>query len=98
MTTKFLRVVLLGATTLPLLFGQSDVGRIVGTIADSTGAVIPGASITVTNEKTSQERKAVADHTGRYAMPNLPPSTYAIKAESKGLSAAQYSGVPLSVG
>ena len=89
---------MLGAAALPLLLGQGDAGRIVGTVSDSTGAVIPGASIVVTNEKTSLERKAVTDNSGNYTLPNLPPSTYAIKAESKGLSAAQYSGIPLSVG
>src|SRR3954469_6592775 len=94
---QFLRSVVLGATLLPLLFGQSE-GRIVGTVTDSTGAVIPGATVIVTNEKTSQERKAVADSGGFFALPNLSPSTYAVKAESQGLSAARYTGLPLSVG
>src|SRR4051812_46072405 len=95
---KFLRSVLLGATMLPLLFGQGDAGRIVGTVTDSTGAVLPGATIIVTNEKTSQERKAVADSAGYFALPNLPPSTYSVKAEAKGLGQGNYSGIPLSVG
>src|SRR4051794_19664664 len=94
---QFLRSVVLGATLLPLLFGQSE-GRIVGTVTDSTGAVIPGATIVVTNEKTSQERKAVADNAGFFALPNLPPSTYSVKAEGKGLSEARYTGLPISVG
>jgi hypothetical protein len=74
------------------------VGRIVGTISDSTGAVVPGAVIVVTNEKTSEERRIVANDAGYYAMPNLPPSTYSVKTEAKSFSLAQYTGVPLSVG
>src|SRR5262249_45667569 len=98
MLRKFFRIALLAATALPLLMGQSDVGRIVGTVTDSSGAVIPGAAVVVTNEKTSQERKIVADAAGYYSMPNLPPSTCSVKAEANGLSQAQYTGIPLSVG
>src|SRR5262245_54448103 len=98
MSRKYFRIALIVAICLPLLIGQSDVGRIVGTVTDSTGAVIPGAVIGATNEKTSQERKVVADSAGNYVLPNLPPSTYSIKAESEGLSRAAYSGVPLSLG
>jgi hypothetical protein len=98
MFQKLCSIAFLAATALPLLMGQSDVGRIVGTVTDSTGAVIPGAAIVVTNEKTSQERKTVADGAGRYAMPNLSPSTYSVKAEATSLSPAEYTGIPLSVG
>jgi hypothetical protein len=98
MPQKLSRIALLAATALPLLMGQSDVGRIVGTVTDSTGAVIPSAAIVVTNEKTSQERKVIADQAGYYAIPNLPPSIYSVKAEAPSLSPAQYTSVPLNVG
>jgi hypothetical protein len=98
MTTKILRFTVLGALSLPLLVGQSDVARIAGTITDTSGAVIPGAAVTAKNEKTGQDRKVVADSTGRYVIPNLSPSTYAITAEAASFSESRYSGVPLSVG
>ncbi len=93
MPKTFLRLVALGALALPQLFGQGDAGRILGTITDSTGAVIPGATVIVTNEKTSQERKAVADAAGLFSITNLAPSTYTVKAEANGLSAASYTGL-----
>jgi hypothetical protein len=98
MRTKILRFALYGALALPLLHGQSDVARIAGTITDPSGAVIPGATVTVKNEKTGQERKAVADGSGLYVISNLAPSTYAVRAEASNLSPAQYTGVPLAVG
>src|SRR5438045_2537991 len=45
MLKNLVRFALLGATALPLLIGQSDVGRIVGTVTDSSGAVIRGANV-----------------------------------------------------
>jgi hypothetical protein len=98
MTTKILRIAFIGALALPLLTGQSDVARIVGTVSDSSGAVIPGASVTVKNEKTAQERKVTADSGGYYIIPNLAPSTYEVRAEANSFSVARYSGMPLSVG
>ena len=76
MTTKFLRFAILGAMSLPLLFGQSDVARIVGTITDDSGAVISGASVTIKDQTINHERKVTADAAGYYAVPNLAPSTY----------------------
>ena len=98
MQINFLRFALIGALVAPLLYSQSDVARIAGTVTDPSGAVIPGAAVTVKDEKTSQERKAATDAAGFYVIPNLAPSTYTVKAESTGLSPAQYTGVPLNVG
>jgi hypothetical protein len=81
-----------------MLQAQSDIARIVGTITDQSGAIIPGAAVTIKDEKTSQERKVSSDATGHYVAPNLPPSLYSVRAESIGLSPAQYTGLPLSVG
>lgn len=97
MHPRILRIAMFGAIALPLL-AQSDVARITGTITDPSGAVIPGAVVTATNERTAQARKAAADAAGHYVLPNLPPSTYSIQAEASNLSPAKYSGVPLNVG
>ena len=73
MITKVLRITLLGALVLPLLFAQTDAARIIGTVTDASGAVIPAASVTVKNEKTGQERKVVTDEHGVYLAPQLQP-------------------------
>lgn len=98
MTTKFLRLVLAGATTLPLLLGQSDVARIVGSVSDPSGAVIPGASVVVKNENTGQTRQASANEQGLFSVPQLLPAVYSVKVESSGMAAAEYTGIRLQVG
>src|SRR5215469_1227167 len=93
-----IRLALLGVMVLRLAIGQNDAARIVGTVADPSGAVIPNAAITIKDEKTGQERKVLADERGYYIAPNLAPSTYSVKAEGKGLGPSEYSQIPLSVG
>jgi hypothetical protein len=98
MTTKFLRSTLLAALALPLLFGQSDVARIVGIVTDSSAAVIPGATVTVKNEKTGLSRQATADERGAYSVPQLPPAQYSVSVEAPGMAKAEFTGVTVQVG
>jgi hypothetical protein len=83
---------------MPLVYGQSDSGRMTGTITDASTAVVPKASVTVKNEKTGQTRKTATNDQGVYLVPQLGPSTYTITAESAGFAPAEYSGVTLQVG
>ncbi len=83
---------------LSLLYGQSDVGRIVGTVTDVTGAVIPGATITFKNTKTGQERKATSSTQGTYVITQLPPAVYALKVEAMGMATAEANSLTLQVG
>ena len=98
MTTRLLYLTLLGAMTIPMVHGQMDVARIAGTITDSTGAVIPAATVTVKNESTGQSRKVVANERGVYFAAQLPPSQYTVTAEAGGMAPAQYTGISLQVG
>ncbi len=63
---------------------QNDVGAVVGFITDPTGAVIPGAKVTIVNEGTGETRNVTTDAQGHYAVPNLPPAIYTMTAEAKG--------------
>ena len=98
MLTKVLRFTLLGAMTLPLVFSQTDSARITGTVTDASGAVIPSASVTVKNEKTGQERKAITDEHGVYLAQQLQPSTYSLTATAPGMANAEFKGISLQVG
>jgi len=69
-------------------YGQSNFGRISGTVRDKTGAVIPNASITVTNTATNLTRTATADDGGFYTITNLPVGAYTVLAELKGFKKA----------
>ncbi|MGA2268687.1 MAG: TonB-dependent receptor [Bryobacteraceae bacterium] len=95
---KILRITLLGAMMIPMIHGQSDQARIVGTISDATGAVVPGATVTVKNDKTGQSRKLATNGEGRYIVTQLLPTTYTVTAEAAGMSPAEFTGVNLQVG
>jgi hypothetical protein len=66
-------------------FGQTVTGTISGIVIDSSGAVIPGAKVTVTNEATSNSRTADSGGAGEFVITALPPGTYTVKAEKGGL-------------
>ncbi len=89
-----LAVVLLAASAV---FGQTF-GEITGQVADATGAVIPGATVTVTNAATNATRTVQTTETGRYSVPFLVPGTYNIRVEHSGFRAATRAGLLLQVG
>ncbi|MGH9929387.1 MAG: carboxypeptidase regulatory-like domain-containing protein [Pyrinomonadaceae bacterium] len=66
---------------------QSDQGRIGGTVTDSTGGLVPGATIVVTNERTGEERTATTNDVGYFIVSALRPSSYTVTASAKDLSA-----------
>ena len=69
------------ALFLPTLaFAQND-GRFVGVVLDPSGAVIPGATVIVKNERTGEERSVMSNAEGRYVVTNLRPSVYTIRAK-----------------
>src|SRR6202171_3789025 len=68
-------------------------GRIVGTVKDPTGAVIPGAVITVTNTAQGTQTKITAADKGDYSFPSLPVGTYDILFESKGFRSEKRTGL-----
>jgi hypothetical protein len=68
----------------PTAFAQNDVGSIVGFITDQSGAVVPNAKITITNEGTGESRTVSSDTQGHYTVPNLAPTVYTMSAEAAG--------------
>ena len=77
---------------------QVTTGTIMGTVSDSTGAVIPGATVTIRNVDTGITRTAATDAAGRYRQPQLGLGNYEITAESTGFQSIVRSGVTLTVG
>src|SRR5205807_1487751 len=59
-------------------FAQTDTGKISGFVKDQNGAIVPGANITVTNQRNGDERSAKANDDGFYSVPALKASSYRI--------------------
>ena len=77
-------------------------GSIAGTVADSTGAVVPGATITILNPVSGYSRSAVSDNAGHYQFANVPFNPYHLTVSASGFNAyasdvALHSSVTVSV-
>jgi hypothetical protein len=68
----------------PLLSAQTFFGSIVGTVTDTSGAIVPGAGVTLTNTGTSERRAVQTDANGNYQFVNLVPGTYRLEIEATG--------------
>lgn len=73
-------------------------GAIEGTVKDETGAVLPGATVTVLNEETGTARTSTTDGTGSYTVPLLPVGTYEVSAVLDGFQTVRRPHLQLSVG
>src|SRR5690242_16935257 len=79
--------------------GAQDIfGRIGGTITDSTGAAIPNAKVTITNEETKLTRTVNTDDKGFYLAPELAAGLYRVTAEEKGFKTVTKAGNDLVAG
>ena len=78
-------------------FAQTATGTINGSVTDSTGAVIPGAQISIVNAETGVETATETGINGAYAVPNMPPGQYNISASAEGFKTAEVSGLRLNV-
>src|SRR5262245_11743530 len=79
-------------------FSQVDQGRITGTAKDQTGAVIPGVSVTVKNERTGEERMSLTGDKGDFLVTALKPSVYTVTAALDGFAKTEITGLQLVVG
>src|SRR6516165_7026447 len=78
----FVLVFLLGMLTLtPSAISQNSYGAVVGTVTDSSGAAIPGATITLTNIGTNEKKVMESDAAGNYRFVSLPPTQYRVEIQ-----------------
>jgi hypothetical protein len=78
-------------------FAQTNTGRILGTVQDSTGAVVIGASVSITDTQRGASRTLTTDTSGNYVAPNLQPGFYTIKVSAKGFANVERPSVQLEV-
>ena len=77
---------------------QEANGRIIGTVYDQQGAVMPGVQITVTNTATDVTRKTVTDHDGYFQVLELPIGNYRVGAQQKGFQTVASDAQKLLIG
>ena len=80
------------------LKAQSFYGSIVGTVTDSTGAIVPNSKVTVTNIGTNEARSIDSDDTGRFSLVNLVPATYKVEVTKDGFKRFISNQVTVAVG
>jgi hypothetical protein len=104
MSPSSARLALLAAAVALLLAGalapaaaQTFTGAISGLIRDSTEAVIPGATVTLTNARTGQVRTLVSGTDGAFIFPALQPGEYQLDAELNGFTRKSITGLILVV-
>src|SRR5207237_5681190 len=80
-----------------LVFGQNFSATISGFARDSTGAVIPGTTVTAKHTETGLTRTAQTNEEGGYTMPSLPVGSYEVTAEKPGFRQQVRRGITLVV-
>jgi hypothetical protein len=86
------------ALAAPHLAAQVQSGRIEGTVQDPTGAVVPGATLSVVNLRTQNRQEAESDASGYYIFPLLPNGLYTLSAERAGFRRATIANIELNLG
>jgi hypothetical protein len=74
---------------------QSTFGSIVGTVKDSSGALVPGASVRLTNSGTGAERTVITDQHGDFSFLNLNPGRYQVTVTASAFESTDFSDLDL---
>ena len=82
----------------PALHGQAVTATMSGSVTDPKGAVVQGATVTLTDERTHSERTTVTTKDGTFSLPDVVPSTYTVKAVAQGFAPKALSGLDIHIG
>jgi hypothetical protein len=86
------------SSALPVWGQSTDTGTVVGLVRDSTGAVVVGAKVTLTDAATSISQTAVTNDTGRYTFVNVKPGMYNMSVTKVGFSTTKTEHEEVKVG
>jgi hypothetical protein len=84
-------------TSSHVCWGQSNTGSIAGEVTDSSGAVVPGATVIATNTDTGTKSSTSASSSGRYNFLSLPAGSYSLSGAQNGFDTTDVSGISLRV-
>ena len=91
---------ILAAVTVPSIWAQGVSGSasVAGTVTDTTGAVIPGASVVLLNVERGSEQEVSTNEAGNYAYPDITPGTYTVRVSSEGFQTREVTDLQVQVG
>src|SRR5262245_49284593 len=93
-----LRALFISLLASGVVWGQAGAtAQVSGTVKDQTGAVLPGAEVTLTQTETGLARNAVTNETGSYTLTNLPIGPYKLEAGLPGFRTYVQNGIVLQV-
>jgi hypothetical protein len=98
MCRRFLALVIVLLSCASLTWAQTPSGEISGLVTDSSGSVMPGVRVTLTNVATKAVRLTQSNESGQYVFPAVPPGTYTLKGELDGFTAIERTGIQVQVG
>jgi hypothetical protein len=98
MKTIAIGFLILSSVMLALATPQTNTGRLVGTVLRRWGAVVPGASISVLDNRTNKERTAVSDEAGSFIVPLLDIGQYTVTVKSPGFKTFTSKDVNIQIG
>src|SRR3954452_10090359 len=84
---------LLGIFVCLTVFAQSSTSHIKGTVTDSQGNVVPGATVTVKDPTKNFSRSQTTNDSGSFSFNLIPPGTYQVSVEAKGFKKSLLTGV-----
>ena len=92
-----LSLLVLGVVTSPVVQAQVLYGSLVGHVEDSSGASVPGATVTISNKATNQSRETITDEVGNYNFPTVQTGTYTIKVSLTGFKESQQTDIAVTL-
>jgi hypothetical protein len=91
-------IALLGLILAPYAYPQLTTGSLSGTVRDATGAVVPGAHVTLLNQATNDARTTLSNSTGYFTFAAVQPGSYAITVSAPGFSTWKGMGILMNAG
>lgn len=94
----FLFLIACIAGTLPAWAQSTSTGTVAGTVTDTSGAVVPGATVTLTDTATRTPRTTTTNDAGRYIFVDVNPGTYDVEVSKQGFATTKIANQRVSVG
>ena len=95
--TFLTRLTILGLGLIGAAWAQTSTGTITGTVSDTTGAVVAGARVVISNAATGAKLEVQSNSEGTYTAPLLPPGGYSVTVTASGFKTFEQSGIRLQV-